>query len=138
LADNENTNNEVKTVEKAESTETTVNVEEEGLMDERKLPFPRATIVNMMRKHIDKGKQIKGPVKDEMNIWLGKLVEKLSKHMNAHPYTYVDLSMFKDAVHTYEQLEEVESERERIIKYMEKIKADLEMLEREVDKKFRV
>lgn len=123
-------------------TETQVNTaeiqEEEGIVDERELPFPRATIVNMMRQYIDKGKQIKGPVKDEMNIWLGKLVEKLAKKMNAHPYTYVDLAMFNEAIKTYEQLEEVEMERERIIKYMEKIKADLDMLEREVDKKFKV
>ena len=130
----------VKTEEKPVETPAEVkeDLEEEGTLPERDLPFPRATIVNMMRQHIDKGKQIKGPVKDEMNIWLGALVEKLSKKMNAHPYTYVDLAMFNEAVQTYEQLEEVEKQRERIIKYMEKMRADLEMLEREVDKKFKV
>ncbi len=127
---------EVKIEEKP--AENPLDAEGDAGLPERDLPFPRATIVNMMRQHIDKGKQIKGPVKDEMNIWLGQLVEKISKKMNAHPYTYVDLAMLKEAIKTYEQLEEVEMERERIIKYMEKIKADLDMLEREVDKKFKV
>ena len=43
-------------------------------LPEDKLPFPRATVVNQMRKYLDSGKQIKGQVKDEMNIWLGKII----------------------------------------------------------------
>ena len=112
--------------------------DDEEEMDESKLPFPRATIVNMVRKHLDPGKQIKGRVKDEMNIWLGDLVEKIAKKMNSYPYTYVDYGMFKEAVRTYEQLEEIEHEKERIVTYLEKMKADIEMLEREIDKKFSV
>ena len=49
---------------------------------EEKLPFPRATIVNMLRKHLSRGKQIKGQVKDEMNIWLAKMVERIAKKMD--------------------------------------------------------
>lgn len=101
-----------------------------------KFPFPRSVIVRLVRKNIDKGKQIKGRVKDECNWWLGDLVAKIARKMNAHPYSYVDYGMFKDAISTYEKLEEIEHEKERIIKHLEKIKADIEMLEREVDKKF--
>jgi len=110
--------------------------EDEGIVDESKLPFPRATIVNMMRKHLSQGKQIKGQVKDEMNIWLGKMVERIAKKMDAYPYTYVDYSMFKEAVETYEKVQDIELEKERIIKYLEKIKADCDSLAREVDRKF--
>lgn len=101
-----------------------------------KFPFPRSVVVRLVRKNIDKGKQIKGRVKDELNWWLGDLVTKIAKKMNAHPYSYIDYGMFKDAISTYEKLEEIEHEKERIIKHLEKIKADIEMLEREVDKKF--
>lgn len=111
--------------------------EQKEEMPQEKLPFPKATIVNMIRKNIKPGKQIKGRVKDEMNLWLGRLVEKIAKRMDAHPYTYVDYEMFKEAVSIYEQMEEIEAERERIIKYLEKIKADCESLEREVDRKFK-
>lgn len=103
---------------------------------EESLPFPKATIVNMMRQYLDQGKQIKGQVKVEMNKWLGKMVERVTKKMNALPYTYIDHSMFKDAIDTYEKIQDIEDERDRIIKYLEKIKSDCDLLEREVERKF--
>jgi hypothetical protein len=104
---------------------------------EKKFPFPRATLVNLIRKNIKPGKQIKGIVKDEMNLWLGRLVEKIAKKMDSYPYTYIDYNMFKEAISIYEQLEEIEVERERIIKYLEKIKSDCDSLEKEIDRKFK-
>ncbi len=92
----------------------------------------------MLRKHLDKGKQIKGQVKDEMNIWLGKIVERIAAKMNSHPYTYVDGSMFRQAIETYESLEDIEKERERIIKQLEAVKAACDVLINEVDRKFRL
>ena len=62
--------------------EQIVTKEEEEIVDESKLPFPRATIVNMLRKHLTSGKQIKGQVKNEMNIWLGKMVERIAEKMD--------------------------------------------------------
>ena len=110
--------------------------EEEGEIDESKLPFPRATIVNMLRKHLSKGKQIKGQVKDEMNIWLGKMVERIAAKMDSHPYTYVDGSMLREAVESYENIQDIEKEKERIIKQLESIKAACDVLILEVDRKF--
>jgi len=100
------------------------------------LPFPKATIVNMLRQHLDKGKQIKGQVKVEMNLWLGKMVERMAKKMNDHPYTYVDGSMFWDAIELYENVAEIEKEKERIIKELESIKSACDVLISEVDRKF--
>ena len=116
--------------------ETKNDVEDTEEVDESKLPFPRATIVNMMRKHLQGGKQIKGRVKTEMNLWLGKMVERVSKKMDGYPYTYVDGSMFREAVEPYEQLQEIEKERERIIKQLESIKAECDVLISEVDRGF--
>ncbi len=110
--------------------------ETEGEMDESKLPFPRATIVNMLRKHLSKGKQIKGQVKDEMNIWLGKMVERIAKKMDAYPYTYVDGSMLREAIEPYENVQDIEKEKERIIKQLESVKAACDVLISEVDRKF--
>src|SRR3989344_5328450 len=124
---------EVETVQPA-----MVVVEDEEEMDESKLPFPRATIVNMLRKHLDSGKQIKGQVKNEMNVWLGRMVERIAKKMNTYPYTYVDGSMFREAVETYENVQDIEKEKERIIKQLESIKAACDVLINEVDRKFRL
>jgi hypothetical protein len=110
--------------------------DEEGTMEESKLPFPRATVTNMMRQYLDEGKQIKGAVKDEMNIWLGKMVERIANKMNAHPYSYVDYQMFKEAVEPYEKIQDVELEKEHIIKQLEAVKSQCDVLIREVDRKF--
>jgi len=120
-----------------QAKETNANEEEEeDLKDDLSLPFPRATIVNMLRKHLDSGKQIKGQVKNEMNIWLGKMVERVADKMNSYPYTYVDGSMFREAIETYEQVQDIEKEKERIIKQLETVKAACDVLINEVDRKF--
>jgi len=110
--------------------------EKEEEIDESKLPFPRATIVNMLRKHLSSGKQIKGQVKNEMNIWLGKMVERIAKKMDSYPYTYVDGSMLREAIEPYENIQDIEKEKERIIKQLESVKAACDVLILEVDRKF--
>ena len=104
--------------------------------EEIELPFPRATIVNMLRKHLDSGKQIKGQVKNEMNLWLGKMVQRVSRKLNSYPYTYVDGAMLREATETYENVQDIEKEKERIIKQLESIKAACDVLINEVDRKF--
>ena len=111
--------------------------EEETQIPEDRLPFPRATIVNMLRKHLSGGKQIKGQVKDEMNLWLGKMVGRIAKKMDSHPYAYVDGGMLREAVEPYETVQEIELEKERIIKQLESVKAACDVLISEVDRKFR-
>jgi hypothetical protein len=106
-------------------------------LPEEKLPFPRATVVNRMRVHLDQGKQIKGQVKDEMNIWLGKMLERVTKKMNEHPYSYVDGGMFREAIETYENVQDIENEKKRIILQLESVKAACDVLINEVDRKFR-
>ena len=121
----------------AEESETAIPEDiSDDEADDLNLPFPKATIVNMLRKNLDKGKQIKGQVKVEMNLWLGKMVERIAKKMNSHPYTYVDGSMFWDAIETYENVSEIELEKERLIKEMESIKIACDVLISEVDRKF--
>jgi hypothetical protein len=109
--------------------------DDEELPDE-KLPFPKATIVNMVRKNLSSGKQIKGTVKNEMNLWLGRIVERISKKLDAYPYSYVDLSMLREAIEPYENMQDIEKEKERIIKQLESIKAACDVLILEVDRKF--
>jgi len=110
--------------------------EDEEEVDESTLPFPRATIVNMLRKNLSQGKQIKGQVKNEMNTWLGKMVERIAQKMDAYPYTYVDGSMLREAIEPYENIQDIEKEKERIIKQLESIKAACDVLILEVDRKF--
>lgn len=124
--------------EEKEVEEQMEEVEEGGKeVDQKDLPFPKATIVNMLRKHLSQGKQIKGQVKDEMNIWLGKMVERVAKKMDGHPYSYVDGGMLREAVESYETVQDIEKEKERIITQLDSIKAACDVLINEVDRKFR-
>lgn len=104
---------------------------------EEKLPFPRATVVNRMRQYLDSGKQIKGQVKDEVNIWLGKMLERITKKMNEHPYSYVDGGMLRESIEPYENIQDIEHEKKRIIMQLESIKSACDVLINEVDRKFR-
>jgi hypothetical protein len=124
-----------KLEEEKTMSQEVIEEDEEDLPDD-KLPFPKATIVNMLRSHLTPGKQIKGTVKNEMNLWLGKMVERIAKKLDSHPYSYVDGSMLREAVEPYENIQDIEIEKERIIKQLEVVKAACDVLINEVDRKF--
>jgi histone H3/H4 len=109
---------------------------EEEELDDEKLPFPNATVVRLMRKSLDPHKQIKGIVKKEMNLFLGQIVETICKKMNSYEYSYVDYGMFKQAIETFENIQTIELEKIRIIKNLEKIKAECDILIDDVERKF--
>jgi predicted solute-binding protein len=104
----------------------------------KELPLPMAPIVRIMRKNLDKDKLIKRSVKEEMNKWLAKMCEKVTKKMNEKPYASVDLQTFKEAIKVYNDVEEMEKEKERILVSLEKIKQDCDALIRDLDRRFKV
>lgn len=102
------------------------------------LPFPMAPIVRLMRKNLDKDKLIKKRVKEGMNKWLAEMCEKVTKKMNQKPYASVDFNTFKDAIKVYNDVEEMEKEKQRILASLEKIKQDCDSLIRDLDRRFKV
>jgi hypothetical protein len=115
----------------------TENTEKKDVEVTESLPLPVAPIVRLMKKNLDKDKLIKKDVKVGMNNWLAELCEKVSKKMNEKPYTTVDMAAFKEAIQSYEDLEEMEREKERIKISLEKIKQDCDSLIRDLDRKFK-
>jgi hypothetical protein len=105
----------------------------ENVEDEGKLPFPRATITKIVRKNIAPGKQIKGTVKDEMNLWVSSLIEIISGKMNSQPYTYVNYDMLKEAIAPYEEIAGINSQRDDLTKHISKIKEECEKLISKID-----
>ena len=101
------------------------------------LPFPMAPIVRLMRKNLDKDKLIKKRVKEAMNKWLAEMCEKVTKDMNKKPYASVDFNSFKEAVKIYNDVEEMEKEKQRILTSLEKIKQDCDSLIRDLDRRFK-
>ncbi len=116
------------------------NTKNEGISDSEnddendlKLPFPRATITNLIRKNITPGKQIKGTVKDEMNLWVASLIDKISKKMNSQPYTFVNYEMLKDALAPYEDIKDIDKQRVELLAKISKIKKECDELINYVD-----
>jgi len=107
-------------------------------LDSADLPFPKATITNKLRKHLDEKKTIKGPVKRGLNVWLGGLVARVSKKMDSYPYPYIDRSMFKESIEPYEAVGEIELEKERIIQQMESMRTICDLLVLEINRKFKL
>jgi menaquinone-dependent protoporphyrinogen IX oxidase len=105
---------------------------------EEELPFPKATITNKLRENLDEGKTIKGPVKKGLNMWLGRVVANISAKMDSYKYPYIDRSMFKDAIEPYEAISEIELEKERIVQQMESVKTSCDLLQMEVERKFKM
>ena len=117
--------------EKQEINETTE--EQVSEIPERDLPFPRATVTNRLREHLSKGKQIKGQVKDEMNIWIGKMIQRVAEKMNSQPYTFVNYEMLKEAIAPYEGIQEIDTERKEFSAGLNKIKDDCDALIENID-----
>ncbi|MEK6959253.1 MAG: hypothetical protein AABW59_04370 [archaeon] len=114
--------NELEDSEETDEVVGSAGEEAAEVDDGSKLPFPRATITNLVRKDIAKGKQLKGTVKDEMNIWVAELVERIAKKMNSQPYTFVNYEMLKDVIAPYEQIQDLTKQREDLIKMISSIK----------------
>jgi hypothetical protein len=116
--------------EKVEKEED-VSEEEEAKL---KLPFPTAAVVRIMKANMDSEKMIKRDVKVEMNKWLGGMCAQVSKEMNKFPYVMMHLNEFKEAKRVYEDLENFQKEKDRILAHFDAIKKDIEKLERDLGK----
>lgn len=111
--------------------------EEEKEKDkDEELPFPKATVVRLIRRNVGDNKMIRKRVKVAMNKWLGEMCSKASQKMNESRYTYISYEDFRRATKIYDDLEEMRKEKDRIIASLEKIKEDCNSLIRDLNKKF--
>ncbi len=130
----ENEKLKTESAENEQETQVTEQSGEESTIQEKELPFPRATVTNRLRDNLSKGKQIKGQVKDEMNIWIGKMIQRIAEKMDSQPYTFVNYDMLKEAIAPYEGINEIDKERNSLSGGLKKIQADCDALIEEIDK----
>jgi histone H3/H4 len=110
--------------------------EEVSESEEQSLPFPNATVVRGMKKHIDSNKMIKKDVKVAMNKFLGEIVEDVSKRMNDFPYAMLDHRMFEDASRPYRMVKEMDLEKKRLDTHLDAIVQDCMSIKRDLESKF--
>jgi len=119
--------------EKTAIVEEEVSEEEEA---KQKLAFPTATIVRLMKEHIDRSKMIKKDVKIGMNRFLGEVVKEVSVKMNQHPYTMVDYRMLKEAIEPYKKVKQLKRDKEKIVVKLNAMIKECESLREELDEKY--
>jgi len=122
----------VEEVPKSEDEALEKEIEEE---DER-LPFPNARVVALMKRELDKEKIVRARVKKEMNEFLGRIVANVAREMNKSPYTVIEGGDLHRAIKKYEKMEEIASQKERLIGYMDRIKQDCNVLIADVERSF--
>lgn len=96
--------------------------------DDGNLPFAKAEITRLMKEHLEDDKQISKRVKIGMNLFLGNMLKEVCEKLNKYPYMLLEYHMFEEAIYPYENIYKIDKEKIRIIKHMESIKADCEVL----------
>ncbi|HLC45283.1 MAG TPA: hypothetical protein VJI67_00245 [archaeon] len=118
-----------------ESVPEEVQAQEEA---EDNLPFARAEIYRLLRKSVGDSKIIRSSVKEEMNVFLGRIGEKIGSKLAQTKYTSVELADLLRAIEPYEHIDDLHEERLRIVSALERIKMDCDSLVRDVNRKFGV
>jgi hypothetical protein len=127
---------EIEQIEEAEQPEKDVKVEE-GEYHAENLPFAKAEVVRLMKELLPSNRWVTEKVKIEANLLLYKILKDITLRLAEEPFATINYAMFKEAVMKYEMLDEIEAEKTRIIRYLEKIKADCDVMMEAVDRKFR-
>ena len=112
--------------------------EQEDTSEDDSLPFPRARIVNIMRRSFPEGKQLRSEVKDAMNIWLGELLKRLAVEMGNTQYGSVGIADFQRATKPYDMIADIVKDEQRLMTGLEKMKLDADSIQREFDRFFQV
>jgi hypothetical protein len=126
----------LNTEEKNPIGETVEEEIQEGEEELLKLPFPNATVVREMKKYVASDKMIRKEVKIAMNKFLGEVVKELASKMNKFPYSTIDYRMFQDAARPYQQIKEIDKERQRLEAHLDAIIQDCYSVKRDLDAKF--
>ncbi len=95
------------------------------------MPFPTARVVRILKENC-KDHLISAKVKDAVNVWLGQICTDVAVEMSKSRYPTLDLDDFKTAVKKYEVASHLDEEKIRLLKGLEKLKLDIEALERDI------
>lgn len=104
------------------------------LKDIPKGPFALARVVRIIRKNAP-DHMISSNVKNSMNYWLGEIAKDVAGKMNASRYTTLNLDDFNDATKRYKIADELDAEKERLAKGLDKLQMDIEALKRDIERR---
>jgi hypothetical protein len=121
-------------LKKEEINMNTEEIKKEEVQEEEddSLPFPRARVVNIIKKEIGPNKQIRSEVKSAVNAWLGDVLKKVAREMGKTQFGSVSLADFQRATKPYDMLRDILKDEQRLHVATEKLTLDAEAINREL------
>ena len=92
------------------------------------LPFPHARVKDILKSKLKEGTYIKKKAAIDLNLWLGKLAEKIAEEAGKTKNAYVDADDINRITRKYEEIEQIEKEKSRIRAHLNAIKEDIDRL----------
>ena len=105
--------------EDTQQVQAPVKEEDVSPEEEARLPFPTAAVVRIMKANMDREKMVRKEVKVEMNRF---------------PYVMMGLNELKEGRRVFEDLENFDKDKKRILAHFEAIRHDIAKLERDLGK----
>lgn len=119
----------------AESTEKQEKTDsQENESELANLPFPHSRVKDMIKVQLNEGVFIKKKAAIELNLWLGKMAEKIAKEVAKSDRAYVSLDDIKFATQKYESIDIIEAEKKRIKAHLDAMKEDINRMEMDIDR----
>ncbi|MBR9707156.1 MAG: hypothetical protein GOV15_01845 [Candidatus Diapherotrites archaeon] len=102
------------------------------------LPFKRAEIYRLLRNNMPSDKIIRASVKEEMNVFLGRVGKKVAEKLGESKYSTIELMDFVKITRPYDEIETINEERQRMTAALERIKMDCDSMIRDVNRYFTI
>ncbi|OYT43604.1 MAG: hypothetical protein B6U88_00495 [Candidatus Aenigmarchaeota archaeon ex4484_56] len=91
-------------------------------------PFPHSRVKDILRSKLKEGTFIKKNAVIELNLWLGKIAEKIAEEVCKTDKAYISVEDIKKCIGKYEAIEKIEDEKNRISLHLNAIKEDINIL----------
>ncbi|MGC9310932.1 MAG: hypothetical protein ACP5E4_04400 [Candidatus Aenigmatarchaeota archaeon] len=98
------------------------------------LPFPHSRVKDIIKSKLKEGVFIKKQAAINLNIWLGRMAEKIAEEVSHSDRAYVSADDIRFATQKYESIEVVEAEKKRIKAHLEAMKEDINRMEMDIDR----
>ena len=92
------------------------------------LPFPHSRIKDILKSKLKEGCYIKKKAAIDLNLWLGKLAEKIASEVSKTEKAYISSEDISRAINKFDAVDKIEGEKKRIAAHLNAIKEDINRL----------
>lgn len=98
------------------------------------LPFPHSRVKDIIKSKQKEGVLIKKKAAIELNIWLGKIAEKVAEEVAKSDRAYVAVEDIWRVTKKFEAVDVIDSEKKRINVHLDAIKQDIDRMKEDLER----